>query len=97
MTLWNIIITPVYMNVPRNVLIQKFLIPIVIFNAIKVGLNIAFTLLLYKPLIGALRALKIVDSRKNKLDVKSTLIMVGIGLFLLATLFAAIYLIKKYM
>ena len=35
MTLWNIIITPIYMGIERAILVEKFLLPIVIFNLVK--------------------------------------------------------------
>lgn len=97
MTLWNIIITPIYMNVPRDVLVKNYLIPIIIFNAVKVGVNIALVLLLYKPLVTALRAIRLTDSAKTKFDLKSTLIMCGIGLVLLITLIITWILLRMYM
>ena len=97
MTLWNIIITPIYMGVERKLLIEKFLVPIIIFNAVKVGVNVALVLLLYKPLINALRIVKLVDSGKSKFDFHSTLIMLGIGLVLLIILIITWILLRKYM
>ena len=55
MLLWNYIITPMYMNVPRAVIVEM-LIPVFLpFNLIKTGVNAAATLLIYKPLVTALR------------------------------------------
>ena len=55
MILWNYLITPMYMDMTREV-VAGMLIPIFLpFNLLKGGLNMAFTLLLYKPLITALR------------------------------------------
>lgn len=71
MTLWNIIITPIYMDVPRDVLINKYLLWIILFNVIKVGINIAFVLLLYKPIMSALRVTHIIKNN-NVFDNKES-------------------------
>ncbi len=63
MLLWNWLITPLYMGVPRTQ-VQALLIPAFLpFNALKAGLNTALTLALYKPLVTALRKTGIVESR----------------------------------
>ena len=49
MILWNILLTPLYMGVPRDAVIS-LLGYIAAFNAIKVGANSLATLLLYKRL-----------------------------------------------
>ena len=55
MLLWNYLITPLYMNIPRGEIV-KLLIPAFLpFNLIKGILNMSFALLLYKPIINALR------------------------------------------
>lgn len=48
MTLWNVLITPLYMKVPREVIVKDFLGYIALFNLIKPTINCALTLLLYK-------------------------------------------------
>jgi len=49
MVLWNYLITPIFMDVPRQE-VAAMLIPIFVpFNLIKGGLNAALTMLLYKP------------------------------------------------
>lgn len=61
MVAWNYVITPFYMGVPREK-VAGMLIPIFLpFNLIKGGLNAALTLLLYKPIVSALRKAKLVD------------------------------------
>jgi riboflavin transporter FmnP len=55
MLLWNYLITPLYQEVPRDV-VAAMLVPIFLpFNLVKGGLNMAATLLLYKPVVTALR------------------------------------------
>ena len=60
MMLWNYIVVPIYMGVPRDV-VAGMLLPIFLpFNLIKGGLNAALTLMLYKPLRKALLAARLV-------------------------------------
>lgn len=55
MVLWNYLITPLYQGVPRDV-VAGMLLPVFLpFNLTKGGLNMAATLLLYKPVVTALR------------------------------------------
>ena len=55
MMLWNWLIAPIYMGVPREE-VGKLLLPAFLpFNLIKGGLNGAATLLLYRPVTAALR------------------------------------------
>ena len=56
MVLWNYLITPIYMNVPREEVAGLLLPAFVPFNLLKGGLNAAFTMLLYKPVKAALQA-----------------------------------------
>jgi riboflavin transporter FmnP len=56
MLLWNYLITPLYMTGTSRSDVAAMLIPIFLpFNALKAGFNTALTLLLYKPLVSALR------------------------------------------
>ena len=55
MLAWNYIVTPLYMHVERSVVAGMLLSVFLPFNLVKGGLNAGITMLLYKPLIGALR------------------------------------------
>ena len=55
MLLWNYIITPFYMGVPRETVAGMLMSVFLPFNLVKGGINAALTLLLYKPVVGALR------------------------------------------
>lgn len=55
MVVWNYLITPIYMGYPRDAVVQLLLPAIVPFNLLKGGINTALTLLIYKPLVTALR------------------------------------------
>lgn len=55
MLLWNYIMTPIYMGIPREV-VEGMLLPIILpFNLIKCGLNSALAMLIYKPCVNAMR------------------------------------------
>ncbi len=95
MTLWNIIITPLYMDVPRDVLIQNYLVYIIIFNLVKIGVNVALVLLLYKPIITALRAIHLIE-KSGGTNKKTSLIMALIGIVLLIILIVIWILLKKF-
>ena len=55
MLLWNYIITPFYMGVPRETVAGMLMSVFLPFNLVKGGINAALTLLLYKPVVSALR------------------------------------------
>ena len=63
MLLWNWLITPLYLGVTRQA-VEQMLLPVFLpFNALKAGLNSVLTMLLYKPLVTALRKLGLVEQR----------------------------------
>ena len=56
MLLWNYLITPLYMTGTSRSDIAGMLMPVFLpFNLLKAGLNSAFILLLYKPVVNGLR------------------------------------------
>lgn len=55
MLLWNYLITPIYMDLPRETVAGMLLTAFLPFNLLKGGLNAAITMLLYKPIVTALR------------------------------------------
>ena len=56
MLLWNYLITPIYMNAPREQVVGMLIPAFLPFNLIKGVLNTALTLVIYKPLVKALRS-----------------------------------------
>ncbi len=65
MLLWNYLITPLYMNQPREQ-VAPLLIPMFLpFNLFKGSLNAALTLLLYKPVVRALRRAKLIEREEK--------------------------------
>lgn len=65
MVLWNYIITPLYMGLPRSEVAEMLATVFLPFNLIKGGINAALTLLLYKPVVGALRKAKLAEPTKS--------------------------------
>ena len=65
MLLWNYLIAPFYMGYPREA-VSELLIPAFLpFNLIKGGLNAAITMILYKPIITALRRSHLIDTSQT--------------------------------
>ena len=55
MLLWNYLVTPYYLLIPRET-VKNMLLPVFLpFNLIKGGINAALTLLIYKPVVTVLR------------------------------------------
>ena len=65
MLLWNYILTPIFMGVPRQAVVALLLPLFLPFNLISGGLNASMTLLLYKPLIKALRKSGMIPERES--------------------------------
>lgn len=88
MLLWNYLVTPIYQGMPRSA-IADMLVPVFLpFNLVKGGMNAAATLLLYKPVVGALRRAKLVpesESHAAPVGGRKHLGFVLVALFLLAT------------
>ncbi len=79
MLLWNYLITPLYMTGTTRSDIAGMLVPVFLpFNLLKAGFNSALTLLLYKPLVTALRRTGLVE-RKTAPGSKSK-----VGLYIFA-------------
>lgn len=65
MLLWNYIVTPIYYGMPRTAVVP--LLPAILaFNLLKGGLNMAITLLIYKPLVTALRKSGLMPKSENE-------------------------------
>lgn len=60
MILWNYLITPLYMGVPRAAVVEMLLPVFLPFNLVKGALNMAVTLILYKPVVTGLRKANLV-------------------------------------
>lgn len=76
MLLWNYLITPLYMHIPRSD-IAGMLLPVFLpFNLLKGGLNTAFTMLLYKNVSAALRAAHLLPKQPSSQPHKRTAVTI---------------------
>ena len=83
MLLWNYLITPIYQGMPREAIVD-LLVPVFLpFNLAKGGMNMAATLLIYPPVVAALRGAGVVPPSQNGQAKK---ISAGFVLFSLALL-----------
>ena len=84
MMLANIFITPYYMGVERSVvvsLIPKLLLP---FNFTKATLNASITLLIYKPIVTAMRRAGVIRSSGNYKPGKTMIVVTVIAAVIIA-------------
>ena len=84
MLLWNWLITPLYMHVDRSVVVSMLIPTFLPFNLVKGGINATLAMLLYKPIVTALRKARLIEEgtgakRTTKWGV------IGVSVVLLAT------------
>jgi len=65
MLLWNYIITPLYMGMPRAAVAELLPTVFLPFNLFKGAVNAGITLLIYKPVVGALRNAHLIESSSS--------------------------------
>lgn len=85
MLLWNYLITPIYMGYPREAVAELLLPAFLPFNLIKGGLNAAFTMLLYKPIVTALRRSHLVEGETESGKAKINIGIILVSLLVIAT------------
>lgn len=81
MMFWNYLIAPIYMGYPREAIVELLIPAFLPFNLIKGGLNAAITMLLYKPVVIALRRSNLIESKQD-----SSKVRINIGVLLVALL-----------
>lgn len=89
MVLWNYLVTPYYMGIPREIIAGMILPVFVPFNVIKCGLNAALVMLLYKPSVQAMRRAGLVSASAGKAmdnSLKSKLMVIIPSLILIAAM-----------
>ena len=90
MLLWNWLITPLYMKVPRSVVVGMLLPVFLPFNLVKGGINATLAMLLYKPIVTTLRKAKLIDpsvsgnGRTTKVGLIAVTVVLLISFILLA-------------
>lgn len=86
MVLWNYLLTPLYVPGMTREVISGMLVPIFVpFNLVKSGLNAAITMLLYKPVVVALRSAGFVAPSKAEEEPKRYTGVMITALIVLAT------------
>ena len=89
MCLWNYIITPIYMGQPREVVAAMIPTLFLPFNLVKGTINAGITLLLYKPIVTALRKANLVEAStggKGSGKMSTGVLLLGAALVITGTL-----------
>ena len=66
MLAWNYFLTPIYQKIPREAVAAMLPTVFLPFNAVKGGLNMTATLLVYKPVVDALRRAKLIPESTSQ-------------------------------
>ena len=85
MIIWNYLITPIYMGYPREAVVELLIPAFLPFNLIKGGLNAAITMLIYKPLITALRRSHLIENTQATAKSRLNVGVVLVALLIIAT------------
>ena len=93
MVLWNYLITPLYMGVPRQEIAGMLLTAFAPFNLLKGALNATLTFVLYKGVSSALRSAHLLPP-VSSLPNKSRFPLWAVGLFVLLSLVLVLLLWK---
>lgn len=94
MLLWNYLITPIYMGYPREAVVKLLLPAFLPFNLIKGGLNASITMLLYKPIVTALRHSHLIEAKPT--TVAKPRINIGVVLVSLLIIATCVLLILSF-
>lgn len=68
MLLWNYIVTPMYMTMPREAIADMLVPTFLPFNLLKGGINTALTMMVYPLLLKALKSARLLDSPEEKTE-----------------------------
>lgn len=98
MLLWNYLITPMYMKIDREVLVGYLLPGFLPFNLLKAGINMALTLLIYKPVSTALRKARLLPESKGgaQLPGRKRFFSPGLLIFALALLATCVLIVLVF-
>ena len=94
MILWNWLITPLYMHVPREMVVKMLIPTFLPFNLIKGGINATLAMLLYKPVVNALRRAKLVEPSQSAQGQKKVGVAVASAVLLVSFVLLALVLAK---
>ena len=89
----NILITPVFMDVPRSVVVDLIPTLLLPFNFAKALMNAAIAMLLYKPVTIAMKRARLISGVNTKFN-KQSVIMIIIGALTLAAAITVFVILK---
>lgn len=89
MMFWNYLIAPIYMGYPREAIVELLIPAFLPFNLIKGGLNAAITMLLYKPIVTALRRSNLIESKtdSSKMQINIRVLLAALLMLIICVLF----------
>ena len=96
MLLWNYLITPIYMGYPREAVVELLIPAFLPFNLMKGGLNAAITMILYKPIVIALRCARLIETNQINSKIKLNVELILIALLVIITCTLLILSIKDF-
>lgn len=85
MMLWNYLIAPIYMGYPREAVAELLFPAFLPFNLIKGGLNAAITMLIYKPVVTALRYSRLLKSESTTMKARLNIGVVLVTILIIVT------------
>lgn len=94
MLLWNYFITPFYMKVPREAILEMLPTVFLPFNLIKYGINACFALLIYKPVVNAMRKSHILEANNSSKSSPRLWIILITSFVLISLIFCFLILAK---
>lgn len=85
MVLWNVYITPIYMKVPRSLVISMLPTVFIPFNMVKGLINSAVTLILYRPLVKSLSKSGLIKKQSGSANkkFKSYSLIIGVSVLVI--------------
>lgn len=91
MLLWNYLITPLYLHIPRHEVAGMLTTVFLPFNLLKAGLNAALLMLVYKPFTRVLRQMRLLPERQNASNsTKATIVVWSLSLLIIAACIVSI-------
>ena len=95
MMVLNILVTPIYMKVPRAVVVDLLPTLLLPFNFAKALMNAAITMLIYKPVSIAMKRAKLISGKMDAKFNRQSVIMLIVGVVTLAAA-VTVFLILKF-
>ena len=92
MLLWNYLITPLYQHIPRDVVAAMLPTVFLPFNVVKAIMNGALTVVLYKPVVTALRKARLVPEHQGSASAAGKKSMAGVSIVAVIVLATALLL-----